>query len=284
MSTRTAGVGADHLPRAPPVGTGNPGRSYSTRSARSGRPVASVGPSPVGASSGAPTQASVGATSAHHRQLSHSSYSHSNSQSHSYATSHSRSNSSANANTNVGKSHIPPHLNQHQHQRTSSSARSYQPQSNTQNEYDASHLAAANTVSHQRSSSRDRPVPPARGPDPSRAHRKSTSRSNNNHRNNHHDMTPSATLPSNGVGAQAAQPSQPHGHADAPPRTSTSKHARSRTVIPTQSGKWMLGKTVGAGSMGKVKLAKKEDGSEQVRHLAIHDLWSSYVIAKSLDS
>lgn len=27
----------------------------------------------------------------------------------------------------------------------------------------------------------------------------------------------------------------------------------------------MLGKTIGAGSMGKVKLARKEDGSEQVR-------------------
>jgi hypothetical protein len=26
----------------------------------------------------------------------------------------------------------------------------------------------------------------------------------------------------------------------------------------------MLGKTIGAGSMGKVKLARKEDGSEQV--------------------
>lgn len=40
--------------------------------------------------------------------------------------------------------------------------------------------------------------------------------------------------------------------------------ARSRSTIPTQSGKWILGKTVGAGSMGKVKLAKKEDSNEQV--------------------
>ncbi|PCD43393.1 hypothetical protein AU210_002490 [Fusarium oxysporum f. sp. radicis-cucumerinum] len=75
-------------------------------------------------------------------------------------------------------------------------------------------------------------------------------------------MPPSANPPSNGAGNGTA--SQQHGHADAPPRTSTSKHARSRTVIPTQSGKWMLGKTIGAGSMGKVKLARKEDGSEQV--------------------
>jgi hypothetical protein len=39
---------------------------------------------------------------------------------------------------------------------------------------------------------------------------------------------------------------------------------RGRTTIPTQSGKWILGKTIGAGSMGKVKLARKEDGVEQV--------------------
>lgn len=77
-------------------------------------------------------------------------------------------------------------------------------------------------------------------------------------------MAPSATASSNGAGSQNAAQPQQHGHADAPPRPSTSKHARSRTVIPTQSGKWMLGKTIGAGSMGKVKLARKEDGSEQV--------------------
>lgn len=42
------------------------------------------------------------------------------------------------------------------------------------------------------------------------------------------------------------------------------KQRTSRTSIPTQSGKWILGKTIGAGSMGKVKLARKEDGTEQV--------------------
>ncbi|KAL2203031.1 Pkinase-domain-containing protein [Sarocladium strictum] len=46
--------------------------------------------------------------------------------------------------------------------------------------------------------------------------------------------------------------------------SSSGKQTRSRTTIPTQSGKWILGKTIGAGSMGKVKLARKEDGSEQV--------------------
>ncbi|KKY38779.1 putative camk camkl kin1 protein kinase [Diaporthe ampelina] len=46
-------------------------------------------------------------------------------------------------------------------------------------------------------------------------------------------------------------------------RSSAQPKARSRTTIPTQSGKWILGKTIGAGSMGKVKLAKKEDSNEQ---------------------
>lgn len=38
-----------------------------------------------------------------------------------------------------------------------------------------------------------------------------------------------------------------------------------KTTIHGATGTWVLGKTVGAGSMGKVKLAKKQDGSEQVR-------------------
>ncbi|KAH7114169.1 kinase-like domain-containing protein [Dactylonectria estremocensis] len=68
----------------------------------------------------------------------------------------------------------------------------------------------------------------------------------------------------NGTGCPAAPQQQQYGHADAPPQASVSKHATSRTIIPTQSGKWILGKTIGAGSMGKVRLARKEDGSEQV--------------------
>ncbi|OLN96002.1 Protein kinase kin1 [Colletotrichum chlorophyti] len=50
-----------------------------------------------------------------------------------------------------------------------------------------------------------------------------------------------------------------------PASSSATKHtSRSRTTIPTPSGKWILGKTIGAGSMGKVKLARKEDTGEQV--------------------
>lgn len=39
---------------------------------------------------------------------------------------------------------------------------------------------------------------------------------------------------------------------------------KSRTTIPAATGNWILGKTIGAGSMGKVKLARKAEGGEQV--------------------
>jgi serine/threonine protein kinase len=39
---------------------------------------------------------------------------------------------------------------------------------------------------------------------------------------------------------------------------------RRRTTLDTQTGKWALGKTIGAGSMGKVKLAKNLETGEQV--------------------
>lgn len=40
--------------------------------------------------------------------------------------------------------------------------------------------------------------------------------------------------------------------------------AKRRTTIVAQSGEWTLGKTIGAGSMGKVKLAKNLETGEQV--------------------
>lgn len=46
----------------------------------------------------------------------------------------------------------------------------------------------------------------------------------------------------------------------------------------------MLGKTIGAGSMGKVKLARKEDGSEQVCYRLFLDLKSFTFNASSYHS
>ena len=42
------------------------------------------------------------------------------------------------------------------------------------------------------------------------------------------------------------------------------RQGRSRSVIPAATGHWLLGKTIGAGSMGKVKLAKRAEGGEEV--------------------
>jgi hypothetical protein len=39
---------------------------------------------------------------------------------------------------------------------------------------------------------------------------------------------------------------------------------RKRTYVTCSTGTWMLGKTIGQGSMGKVKLAKNQDTGEQV--------------------
>lgn len=43
-----------------------------------------------------------------------------------------------------------------------------------------------------------------------------------------------------------------------------SAQPRRRTTITTPTGQWALGKTIGAGSMGKVKLAKNMETGEQV--------------------
>jgi hypothetical protein len=71
-----------------------------------------------------------------------------------------------------------------------------------------------------------------------------------------------ATAAANNNGPAAVPPVM---QAAADARATGAKQRTSRTSIPTQSGKWTLGKTIGAGSMGKVKLARKEDGTEQVR-------------------
>lgn len=48
--------------------------------------------------------------------------------------------------------------------------------------------------------------------------------------------------------------------------TSTSgTNVRRRTTVDATTGHWDLGKTIGAGSMGKVKLARNKETGEQVR-------------------
>lgn len=50
------------------------------------------------------------------------------------------------------------------------------------------------------------------------------------------------------------------------------RQGRSRTVIPAQTGNWILGKTIGSGSMGKVKLARRVEGQEEVSETEAHDI------------
>lgn len=139
-----------------------------------------------------------------------------------------------------------------------------------QHDYETSRLA---TTHSSRSQNRDRPPSSSRAVDPTRPHRRSSSRSNHSGYHHQPDM-PSAASPT-AVSSSNAPPSSSHGRPTAAPdatnhaSSGSGKQSRSRTTIPTQSGKWILGKTIGAGSMGKVKLARKEDGSEQVSSLAV---------------
>lgn len=55
--------------------------------------------------------------------------------------------------------------------------------------------------------------------------------------------------------------------ASAESKNTSNRSGRSRTTIPAKTGNWVLGKTIGAGSMGKVKLARRAEGGEQVRYI-----------------
>lgn len=70
------------------------------------------------------------------------------------------------------------------------------------------------------------------------------------------DMAASATSNGGGPAPMVVPLEQKH----------SGRQGRSRTVIPAQTGHWMLGKTIGAGSMGKVKLAKRAEGGEEVTY------------------
>jgi hypothetical protein len=49
----------------------------------------------------------------------------------------------------------------------------------------------------------------------------------------------------------------------------TTSSSRKRAYITCSTGSWQLGKTIGAGSMGKVKLARNQETGEQVGPYAI---------------
>jgi serine/threonine protein kinase KIN1/2 len=100
----------------------------------------------------------------------------------------------------------------------------------------------------RRSSSKDRQIPS-----------RSDSQAHSGHHRQQHSRqsTDMSTTVANGVGpAPVVVPVET--------RHTGRSSGKSRTTIPAQTGNWVLGKTIGAGSMGKVKLARRVEGGEQV--------------------
>lgn len=91
------------------------------------------------------------------------------------------------------------------------------------------------------------------------AERPATARTESTRRHHHRtsSMQPREAEPMSGDTAQVPA-SGTHGQSNA------TTQPRRRTTITTPTGNWALGKTIGAGSMGKVKLAKNIETGEQV--------------------
>lgn len=115
----------------------------------------------------------------------------------------------------------------------------------------------ARPPSSRRETSRDRSQERATSSyrtDSSRAHHRHSS---SRHNRNGSDMAPSGPQ---SVVTETTVPSAAH--------LSNSAAPKRRTMISTPTGQWALGKTIGAGSMGKVKIAKNLDTGDQVGYLS----------------
>ena len=110
----------------------------------------------------------------------------------------------------------------------------------------------------RRSSSRDGGAYVAPSPAPRVDVARSTHRSDS--RPSHHRY--SSDIPRTPASAGHAS-SQSRSRSDVPSHENTTTIKR-RTTLTAQTGVWSLGKTIGAGSMGKVKIAKHMETGEQV--------------------
>ena len=129
-------------------------------------------------------------------------------------------------------------------------------------DHETSNVARPSSSS-RRSFSRDRSNagPPPTRTDSVRDSRRSTSRPGHS-RNNSSYLSATGTAGANGESAAVQTPGGGRPQSDvAVPGSGSSKR---RTTISAQTGNWSLGKTIGAGSMGKVKLAKCLETGEQV--------------------
>jgi hypothetical protein len=118
----------------------------------------------------------------------------------------------------------------------------------------------ARPPSSRRSSSRD--GQPDHRSDVPRSHQRASSRPGSSR--NSADMS-GATTVVNG-GPTPIPPSATATYTERPSAPSQPSSGRRRTSIATSTGTWLLGKTIGQGSMGKVKLAKNLETGEQVGH------------------
>lgn len=123
----------------------------------------------------------------------------------------------------------------------------------------------ARPPSSRRTSSRDgsyaAPPPYTRTESTRSAHRNS---SRPGHSRYSSDMSQTASTTVNGGSTSGHTSSVSRAQNDGASQA-TSSGTKRRTTIAAATGEWALGKTIGAGSMGKVKLAKNLETGEQVR-------------------
>lgn len=126
--------------------------------------------------------------------------------------------------------------------------------------------SVARPPSNRRSSSRDRSnaAPPPKRTESTRDSRRTSGRPGGHSRNSSH-MDPKRAAAPVGPSGSSQTPTSARAAAEPPIQVSGTSTTRKRTEIDAQTGKWSLGKTIGAGSMGKVKLAKNLETGEQVR-------------------
>lgn len=124
--------------------------------------------------------------------------------------------------------------------------------------------------------SRSEPVPRSESSskaESSRPHRRSSQRSTSSPR---HQNPPEAPAPPPAVSNGRRDDHREPEPASTDPRRQ-SRHHRYRTTIKTEHGTYAFIKTIGQGSMGKVKLAKKE-GTNELASLAVsRPAWSRFL-------
>ena len=117
----------------------------------------------------------------------------------------------------------------------------------------------ARPQSSRRSSSRERShaAPPPKRTDSTRDTRRQSSRPSHSRNSSQVAATATGTNGTSNATPSRAPAQEPHSQG-------SGVAAKRRTTIPAQTGQYSLGKTIGAGSMGKVKLAKNLENGEQV--------------------